>query len=114
MRFHAAHGALPQERLTGNSFIVNLRICADLDLAAASDSLRNTINYAEAFEVVSHEMNIPSDLIENVACRILRALKNRFPSILEVEVRVEKLNPPIAGADMDSAAITLTETCNLH
>ena len=39
LRFHAYHGVLPQERLTGNDYVVNLRIGYDICDAMLSDDV---------------------------------------------------------------------------
>ena len=38
-----------------------------------------------------------SKLLENVAYRILTAVKQKFPQIESSEISVSKLNPPIGG-----------------
>ena len=48
LTFHAHHGVLPEERLLGNTFIVDLTLIADISHAIATDELCGTINYAEA------------------------------------------------------------------
>ena len=53
--------------------------------------------------------DIPSKLIEHVAGRILYALKERFPQLAAVELKLSKLNPPFGG-DVHSASIILGET----
>lgn len=108
IRFRAFHGALPQERITGNDFTVNIRLAAPLHKAVATDDCADTINYAEVFNIASAEMNIPSSLLEHVAGRIISALRLRFPQISSLEVSVAKHNPPIAGADIHSAVVRLT------
>jgi dihydroneopterin aldolase len=47
IRLHAIHGVLPQEQLTGNDYIVNIRIGYDIAIAFASDDVADTLNYAE-------------------------------------------------------------------
>lgn len=108
MKFYAFHGILPQEKCVGNNFLVNLSVSAPLEEAFRSDDLNDTINYAAIYSLVKKEMNIPSCLIEHVAGRILRSLKNTFPQITETELSLSKLNPPIAG-DIHSASIILKE-----
>ena len=66
MRFYAHHGVLEQERLVGNSFIVNLTIGLNTCSSLYSDDLKDTINYAEVYKVVQSEMNSPSALLEHV------------------------------------------------
>jgi dihydroneopterin aldolase len=112
MKFYAFHGILLQEKCVGNNFLVNLSITAPLGEALRSDNLNDTINYATVYSLVKKEMNIPSCLIEHVAGRILCSLKNHFPQIIETELSLSKLNPPISG-DIHSATIILKEiyTC---
>jgi dihydroneopterin aldolase len=107
IRFHAFHGVIPQERLTGNSFTVNIRLAAPLHKAVATDNPADTISYAEVFRLTAIEMNIASSLLEHVAGRIMTAIKLRFPQVTSLEVSVAKHNPPIAGADMDCAIVRL-------
>ena len=42
-------------------------------------------------------MDIPSKLIEHAAGRILYALKERFPQLAAIELKLSKLNPPLEG-----------------
>lgn len=109
MKFYAYHGVMPQERKVGNHFIVSLILTAPLERAVESDNLDDTINYAEAYEVVKEQMEIPSRLIEHVAGRILQALKTHFPQLTGVELKLSKLNPPFGG-DVQSASVLIHET----
>lgn len=109
MKFHAYHGAFPQETRVGNTFIVDLTLTAPLERAIASDDLKDTINYASVFMIVKEEMAISSKLLEHVAGRILVALKSAFPELIEAELKLSKLNPPFGG-DVYSAAVILKET----
>ena len=47
LTFHAHHGVLPEERLLGNTFTVDLTLEADIREAILTDDLTRTINYAE-------------------------------------------------------------------
>lgn len=108
MRFHAHHGVMPQETIVGNDFIVNLTITAPLDKALESDSLDDTINYASIYEIVKEEMKIPSKLLEHVAGRIIKSLKENFDNLEEISLELAKLNPPF-GADVKSASVIVNE-----
>ena len=110
LTFHAYHGVLPEERLLGNTFTVDLTLEADISQAVVTDDLSGTINYAEAYEVVKHEMNIPSQLLEHVCGRIGKALLHRYPTLKRVKVRVAKHNPPIEGAGTCQSAVTIEFT----
>ena len=108
LTFHARHGVLPEENLLGNTFTVDLNLEANINNAIITDKLDETINYAEAYEVVAHEMNIPSQLLEHVCGRICIALLNHFPTLQQVQARVAKHNPPIKGSGPCLSAVTLT------
>ena len=104
MRFFAYHGVMPQERVTGNDFIVNIRLSADLSAACRSDDVNDTVSYADVFRLVKEEMEQPSKLLEHVAGRIYRRITSAYPVIDQLEVCVSKLNPPVDG-QMDCASV---------
>lgn len=65
--------------------------------AIEADDISRTVNYVDVYEVVRAEMNIPSRIIENVALRIVKAVRTRFPQVERVEITIAKLAPPIGG-----------------
>ena len=106
LRFHAFHGVMPQERLTGNDYRVDLKIDFPLEKAVGSDDVDDTLNYATVYTAVKEEMDVPTQLIERVAYRIADRLFRTFKAINEVEIKVEKCNPPM-GADCEGAGVEL-------
>ena len=98
MEFKAYHGCLEQEKIRGNSFTVDFRGDLDLSDAAASDNLDDTLNYADIYDIVADEMSIPSELLENVAGRIVTVIGGRFPQLISFSVRVSKRKPPVEGS----------------
>ena len=106
MRFHAFHGVIQQERLTGGDFAVSVEATCQLLKAAQTDDVAHTLNYAEIYAIVEQEMRQPSKLIENVAARIGEKLMEAMPQMEELTVSVTKLNPPM-GADCDGATVQL-------
>ena len=58
MEFKAYHGCLEQEKVRGNVFTVDFRGELDLSAAAESDSLSDTLNYGEIYDIVADEMSI--------------------------------------------------------
>lgn len=97
MEFKAYHGCLEREKVVGNDFVVDFRGEMDMSAAAESDDLRDAVNYAEIYEVIKEEMAKPSDLLENVAGRIVKALEEKFPQFTSFSVRVSKKRPPVSG-----------------
>ena len=132
MRFYARHGVFPQERAVGNWFEVSVSLTYETDAETEpDDNLAGTINYARVAEIVTHEMSIPSQLLETVALRIRRALLDAFaasasavssasapstavpndatdasPVITSGSICVAKITPPL-GLPLASASATL-------
>ena len=106
VRFRAFHGVLPQERLVGGDFLLNLRVGYPIEKAMESDEVEDTLNYAALFDQVRQEMNKPSQLLEHVAGRIVKTIMEAFPAVTSVDLELTKLNPPM-GADSDGAGIFL-------
>ncbi|MDR2824702.1 MAG: dihydroneopterin aldolase [Prevotellaceae bacterium] len=97
MEFYAFHGCLSHEKALGNLFLVSVTLWFNANEAQISDNLDDTINYKQVYDIVKMEIEKPSDLLENLAYRIINSLKI---SIIEVEkwkVEVSKLNPPLGG-----------------
>lgn len=107
LRLYAYHGVMEQERTVGAYFIVDVDVSTDFSAAMKSDELCGTISYADIFETIKREMDIPSKLIEHVGGRIAKAIINRFPNISAVRLKILKENPPM-GADCRGAGIELT------
>ena len=106
VRFHAFHGVMPQERAVGADFTVSLNVGYDFVKAAESDDLTDTISYADLYEVVKAEMEKPSQLLEHVALRIIKAITAKWPQIGTVDLRLAKDNPPM-GADCKGAGVEM-------
>lgn len=108
LRFYAYHGVMPQEQTIGNEYCVNLRLKVNISKAMVSDEVADTVNYADVYEAIKKEMDIPSKLIEHVAGRIVFRLFKEFSTLEQIELKLAKRNPPM-GADIDAAAIE----CNI-
>jgi dihydroneopterin aldolase len=109
VRFHAFHGVLPQERIVGNDYLVNLVLDYDFSSAMQTDDLQGTLNYAEVYQKVREEMAVPSKLLEHVAGRIAHRLFSDFPEIQRLQLSITKVNPPM-GADSDGAGVEVVLT----
>lgn len=106
VRFHAFHGVMPQERAVGADFTVWLTVGYDFVKAAESDDLNDTISYADLYEVVRAEMDKPSQLLEHVAMRIVKAITAKWPQVIAVDIKLAKDNPPM-GADCKGAGVEI-------
>lgn len=101
------HGVMEQERRVGNEFVYDIVISYDFSRGAVNDDLDGTLNYAEAVDVVKEVNAIPSKLLENVAWRLNEALRERFPAITSLEIKVTKPWPPIPNAQLAGVSVSL-------
>jgi len=106
VRLKAFHGVMPQEQRVGGDYLVSLRVGYPIVGAMESDAVSDTLDYSKLLQVVKQEMAIPSQLLEHVAGRMVKAIATTFPLTTSVWLRIVKVNPPM-GADSDGAAVEL-------
>jgi dihydroneopterin aldolase len=109
LRVRAHHGVFDAERETGQTFVVDVTVFADLAPAAAGDELARTVHYGELAEaVVAAVERDPVDLIETVAERVAAAALG-YAAVDEVEVTVHKPEAPITVPFAD-VAVTIVRS----
>ncbi len=97
MEFFAYHGCFKEEQIIGTKFNVDLFLKTDTTIAEQSDNLNDTVNYLAVYQSVKDEMQTKSKLLEHVGRRILNRIKNDFPMVVSVRIKIKKLNPPLGG-----------------
>ncbi len=96
LQFYSFHGLYDEEKKIGGEFVVD--VLAKLDSTHHQVfSIEETVNYAEVFSIIKKEMSQPRELLETLTQSIAEKIHSKFSSIKEIEVRVEKKVPPIAG-----------------
>lgn len=96
VRGRGRHGVLPEERETGQEFVVDVTLgVMSIAKSARSDELRDTVDYgAIATEIVAIVEGPAVNLLETLATRIAeRCLQ--FDFVRAVTVTVHKPNAPI-------------------
>lgn len=89
------HGVLPEEQARSQPFEVDLRLEADLTVAAGSDRLEDTVDYSLVTEAVARTVELESyRLLEKLADRIAGICLS-LRAVTAVEVTVRKLRPPV-------------------
>ena len=104
---HGHHGVFEFERREGQTFVIDLTLGLDTAPAAASDDLRDTVDYGSLVASVQAAVETdPVDLIETLAQRIAGVclLDNR---VEWVSVTVHKPDAPIEATFAD-VALTIT------
>ena len=97
MEFYARHGYYEEERFTGNRYSVDVILDVDFSEAATGDKLEGTVDYEQVYEIVREVMNRDANLLEHLAGKMIKALRDSFPEINHAKVVVSKYNPPIKG-----------------
>lgn len=110
IRFFAYHGVLDSERRLGNDYLITLTLTFPAEHAMHSDDVKDTINYAEVYEVLRHEMSIPSRLLEHAVKRILKALGEAFPTLRSCHCLLTKVAPPISSFQSAGVSFGATAT----
>lgn len=111
MEFYAYHGFFKEEQKIGGKYKVDLELETDFSLAAKTDDLNGTINYAEVYDLVKTEMEVSSKLIEHIAGRVLKVLFEQFKELDWAKVKIMKINPPMS-AQIQSVAVVLEQKRN--
>lgn len=106
IRIHANHGCMEEEALIGAEYTVDVTVTADLQRAAATDTLTDTVDYVHINRIVTEEMAQRSKLLEHVNQRILNRLAVELPLVENAVVTVRKLSPPING-NVAAVAVTM-------
>jgi dihydroneopterin aldolase/dihydroneopterin aldolase/2-amino-4-hydroxy-6-hydroxymethyldihydropteridine diphosphokinase len=103
LRVNAHHGVYDFEKENGQDFVIDVTVWLDLQKAAASDDVTQTIHYGElAEEITDAAKHNPVDLIETVAERIATVVL-AHPPALKVQVTVHKPQAPISVPFVDVA-----------
>jgi 7,8-dihydroneopterin aldolase/epimerase/oxygenase len=106
-REYAYHGCLEEESVIGSEYVIDLIVFADLKTSAKTDQLEDTVDYVSLRKIITREMSKRSKLLETVCHRIVSKIFDDFPSVLKLEVKVCKLNPPIDG-DVQAVCVSFS------
>ncbi len=97
IRIHTNHGCMDEEAKIGSDYIVNAVVNTNLDVSAQTDDLKDTVDYVAIYTIVYEEMKIRAKLLETVVQRIIDRVLKEHSTVEEVQIEVQKLNPPIGG-----------------
>ncbi|MFT4699071.1 MAG: dihydroneopterin aldolase [Flavobacteriaceae bacterium] len=107
IKIYAFHGCMIEEGQIGSDYLVNISVKANLNKAAETDELDDTVDYVHIQKIVKNEMAIRSKLLEHVGQRIISAVFQEIRMVDEVTVTVSKVNPPIGG-DVAEVSVTMS------
>ena len=90
-------GVLESERITGQSFVLDISFWLDLDEASKFDQLDKSIDYSEAIKAVQAlSFEIKCLTIEYFSDQILNLLESLYGPV-PINIMLKKCLPPIEG-----------------
>ncbi|MGB9378759.1 MAG: dihydroneopterin aldolase [Mycobacteriales bacterium] len=96
------HGVLPEERVTGQDFVIDVDLELDLGPAAASDDVGDTVHYGELSAALAAVVTgEPVNLIETLAERLAQVcLADDRVRLARVTVHKPHAPLPVTTADV--------------
>lgn len=108
MAFYGYHGNLASENELGQRFFIDISIGVDLTKPGQSDSIEDSINYAEIYERTKQIVEgKPYRLIERVGTLIAEAIWGHYEGLIGLSVTVRKPEAPIPGL-FDHVEVVIT------
>ena len=106
VRAFGFHGVLPEERKTGQDFVIDLELHLNLNAAIKSDDLSKSVNYAEVAQLTKEVIEgMPLNLIETLAGKIADLILKKYRRVHRVIVTVHKPQAPIPLEFLDVAVV---------
>ena len=85
------HGAIPEEKVLGQKFVLSFELDVDLRQAGKNDDLTKTVHYGELAQKVEEEFTKTSyDLIEKAAEEICEFVLLNYPLVKKVKLLLKK------------------------
>lgn len=107
LEVYAYHGVAKEEKTLGQMFIVSLEIGVDLETAARSGNLNDTINYSTVCKAATAILQSEShDLIETAAYKLIEGIFGKFKNAQSVKILLKKPWAPM-GQHLKYAAVEL-------
>lgn len=106
----AHHGVFAEEKADGQLFVVDVDVELDAARAISTDSVHDTLNYAELAQLVHDEVKRdPVDLLETVAHRVVSAVFgfSSLPSHVSVTIHKPYVAMPVT---VDQVAVTIARS----
>ncbi|MCG9912373.1 MAG: dihydroneopterin aldolase [Flavobacteriales bacterium] len=89
-------GWYEKEQQEGNVFWVDISYNAEFAHAANTDELSDAVDYEQICNTVEQCFQKKCRLLEQIALHVVSTLKEKFPSISDLDVKITKLRPPVS------------------
>lgn len=95
LQVYAYNGVFPEEKKLGQKFIISIKLFLSLQKSGLSDSLEDSVNYADVCEKINRIMLKSTFLIESAAEKIAQHLFSEYSMIKEIELTIKKPAAPV-------------------
>jgi dihydroneopterin aldolase/2-amino-4-hydroxy-6-hydroxymethyldihydropteridine diphosphokinase len=104
----AKHGAIPEENILGQKFLISLELFFDVRKAGQTDDLEQTVNYAQVADFVTRQTKEHTfRLIERLAEYLAEEILLHFSVVQKVNIEIEKPWAPIM-LSMDTVSVSIS------
>ena len=103
IKLKASHGVFESEKKTKNDFEIDISIQANIKNAFKSDDINDTIDYVKIYNIIQAQMQVPVNLLEHLAYKIIGSLFKLDSRIDIIQIHISKLHPPIGGDCLSSS-----------
>lgn len=93
LKYFAHHGWHDEESITGAWFEVS--VSTSFHEEGSITNLKQTINYVGIAAIIKKNFEQPVALLETLAQQIIAEIKAAEPRIIQINITIEKVNPPI-------------------
>jgi dihydroneopterin aldolase len=112
LALHAYHGVMQHEAKVGQTFHLDLQLDVELDTAARTDKLKDTVSYDLVVKTATEAFcGRRYRLVEAAAGAVADAVLARCPQVRSLRVTVHKPHAPIA-ATFDDIGVTIERARN--
>ncbi|MED6182477.1 Dihydroneopterin aldolase 1 [Stylosanthes scabra] len=108
--FHGFHGVNPEERISGQKFMVDIDAWMDLRAAGKSDNLSDSVSYTDIYQIAQEVIEgPPHNLLESVAHKIATTTLTNHHQISAVRVLVGKPQVAVKGKEKTCTTWSISE-----
>lgn len=93
LKFYSFHGIHEEEQVLGSEYEVNVDIGINGDEKISH--LHQTINYVSVYDIIKKQMDHPTPLLETLAQKITKQIKEIDTQIKSIVINIKKINPPV-------------------
>ncbi len=107
LKVFAYHGVNPEEKVQGQTFILDIDAFVDISVPCKTDRVDDTVSYADIIEETIRIFTArKDDLVERAAERVSEGLFEKFERIRSLRILLKKPDAPI-DADFEYVGVEI-------